>query len=168
VTHKAKVCLIGATAVGKTSLVARYVSSIFSDRYRTTIGVKIESRLVHPNGEDLELVLWDISGEDEFQNVQSSYLRGSNGYLLVIDGTRRETLDVATTLSSRAREVVGNAPFVVVLNKADLVAAWEIGPREVEAMRRDGWLVVEASAKTGEGVETAFDQLARLILRRKP
>jgi small GTP-binding protein len=130
--------------------------------------VKIESRLVHPNGEDLELVLWDISGEDEFQNVQSSYLRGSSGYLLVIDGTRRETLDVATTLSSRAREVVGNAPFVVVLNKADLVAAWEIGPREVEAMRRDGWLVVEASAKTGEGVETAFDQLARLILRRKP
>lgn len=166
--RKAKVCLIGATAVGKSSLVARYVSSIFSDRYLTTIGVKIDSRVVRRGGDDLELVLWDISGEDEFQNVQSSYLRGSSGYLLVIDGTRRETIDVASTLSTRAREVVGDAPFVVVLNKSDLVAAWELVPRDLEAMRRDGWVVVVASAKTGEGVETAFDALADLIMRRKP
>lgn len=167
-TRKAKVCLIGATAVGKSSLVERFVRSIFSDRYRTTIGVKIESRRVRVDDDDLDLVLWDISGEDEFQNVQTSYLRGASGYLLVVDGTRRETLDVAVTLSARARDVVGSAPFVVVLNKADLVATWAVAPRDLESLKRDGWVVVEASAKTGAGVEAAFDALAGLIVRRKP
>jgi small GTP-binding protein len=164
--QKAKICLIGATAVGKTSLVARYVSSIFSEAYRTTIGVKIETRVVQRGETTLELVLWDLSGEDEFQNVQPSYLRGASGYLLVIDGTRRETLDVAALLSARVREVVQDAPFIVVLNKVDRVAAWEITPLDREEMKRKGWSLVEASAKTGVGVEDAFDQLADAILRR--
>lgn len=168
VHRKAKVCLIGATAVGKSSLVARYVSSIFSEAYRTTIGVKIESRVVQRDGRTLELVLWDMSGEDEFQNVQASYLRGASGYFLVVDGTRRETLDVALTLSERVKDVVGQVPSVVICNKADLVASWEITPRELEAFKEKGWPVVDASAKTGVGVDHAFETLADLILRGQP
>jgi small GTP-binding protein len=166
--RKAKICLIGATAVGKSSLVARYVSSIFSERYRTTIGVRIETRIVHRPEQSIELVLWDLSGEDEFQNVQPSYLRGASGYLLVVDGTRRETLDVAMTLSKRVSSVVGQVPFVAVFNKADLIAEWGIARQDMDAMRRKGWRVVEASAKTGIGVEDAFDQLVDAILGSDP
>jgi small GTP-binding protein len=166
--RKVKVCLIGAAAVGKSSLLARYVSSIFSERYRTTIGVRVETRVVVREGKTLELVLWDMNGEDEFQTVQASYLRGASAYILVIDGTRPETIDVATALSARVRSVVGPVPFVVVLNKADLVAAWEIPPREIEAMKRMGWCVVTTSAKTGAGVEEVFEELADLLLRSKP
>jgi small GTP-binding protein len=165
---KAKICLIGATAVGKTSLVARYVSSTFSDVYRTTIGVKIETRSVVRRGRTIDLVVWDLSGEDEFQNVQPSYLRGASGYLLVIDVTRRETFDVAVTLLERVRQVVGQAPFVVVLNKSDQVASFEIGPNDRAAMKDRGWVLVDTSAKTGEGVEAAFDRLVDAILRRSP
>jgi small GTP-binding protein len=166
--RKAKVCLIGATAVGKSSLVARYVRSIFSEQYRTTIGVRIESHVVRRGGSPLELVVWDLSGEDEFQNVQTSYLRGAWGYLLVIDGTRRETMDLASALEARTRTAIGPVPFVVVLNKADLLVRWELTRTDVDRMRGRGWVVVEASAKTGAGVEEAFDLLVDAMLREQP
>lgn len=166
--RKAKVCLIGATAVGKSSLVGRYVRSIFSEQYKTTIGVQIESRVVHGGGGPLELVVWDLSGEDEFQNVQLSYLRGAWGYHLVIDGTRRETVDVAFALEARVRATLGPVPFVVILNKVDLVARWELTPADLDRMRGRGWLLVEASAKTGTGVERAFGLLVESMLREQP
>ncbi len=164
VTEKAKVCLIGATAVGKSSLTTRYTRSVFSDVYRATIGVRIESRRVEVGSRSIDLVVWDLSGEDEFQTVQRNYLRGARGYLLVIDGTRQATKDVALMLEARAREAVGAVPFLAVLNKADLAATWEIGPGDIEEMVRRGWPLVHASAKTGQGVEEAFARLARAIL----
>jgi small GTP-binding protein len=164
--RKAKVCLVGATAVGKSSLVARFVRSTFSDQYRTTIGVKIETRTVtRPQG-TVDLVIWDLSGEDEFQNVQMSYLRGAVGYLLVVDGTRKETKAVAAVLAGRLREAIGPVPFVVVLNKVDRVASWEMADKELDEMRGHGWAIVTTSAKTGAGVEEAFDRLADAILAR--
>jgi small GTP-binding protein len=166
--RKAKVSLIGATAVGKTSLVARYVRSIFSEQYQTTIGVRIESRVVESAAGPIELVVWDLSGEDEFQNVQPNYLRGASGYLLVVDGTRRETMDVASMLEARVRAAIGAVPFVAVLNKVDLVAQWELERADVERMRSRGWSLVEASAKTGVGVEESFALLVSLLLRREP
>jgi small GTP-binding protein len=166
--RKAKVCLIGATAAGKTSLVARYVRSIFSEHYQTTIGVRIESRVVEAASGPIELVIWDLSGEDEFQNVQPSYVRGASGYLLVVDGTRRDTMTVSTMLEARVRAEVGLIPFVVVLNKVDLVTDWEIRPADIETLRGRGWMLVRASARTGFGVEAAFAALVDAIVREQP
>jgi small GTP-binding protein len=166
--RKAKICLIGATAAGKSSLVARYVRSIFSEQYQTTIGVRIESRDVETALGPIELVVWDLSGEDEFQNVQPAYLRGASGYLLVVDGTRLDTVNVATMLERRVRTGIGSVPFIVVLNKVDLVAEWEIRPGDVESMRARGWSLVESSAKTGFGVEQAFGRLVDVILQDQP
>ena len=74
---KMKVCMLGAFAVGKTSLVQQYVNSIFSEKYQTTLGVKIDKKSLQVDGQQLELILWDLAGEDEFMEVRSSYLRGS-------------------------------------------------------------------------------------------
>ena len=166
--QKAKVCLIGATAVGKSSLVARYVRSIFSESYQTTIGVRIETRLVERHRQSVELVIWDLSGEDEFQNVQTSYLRGARGFLLVIDGTRAETMTTARRLETRLRRTLGPVPFVAVLNKVDLAPVWEITRADIAEMKSAGWRVIEASAKTGTGVTEAFDALADAILEVQP
>ncbi|WP_437586521.1 Rab family GTPase [Sorangium sp. So ce1000] len=159
-----KVCVLGATGVGKTSLVARFVRSIFSEAYRTTIGVTIETRRVRCDDGELDLILWDLSGEDEFQAVQNSYLRGSAGWLLVIDGTRRLTAETGLRLLATARATVGDVPSVAVLNKADLTAAWDIDDAVEARLRRAGLCVTRASAKTGAGVETAFNTLARAML----
>jgi small GTP-binding protein len=164
---KLKVCMLGATAVGKTSLVARFVSSVFSERYTTTIGVRIHARRVPIGERVVDLIIWDLSGEDEFQSVQPSYLRGASGYLLVIDGTRRETVDTAISLQERARITIGDAPFIAVLNKTDLAGSWDLGDEQLAALHGRGWSLLRSSAKTGEGVEEAFDQLTAKMLERQ-
>jgi small GTP-binding protein len=151
-----KICMLGAFAVGKTSLVARFVQSIFSDRYYTTVGVKIERKTLQASGQQWNLIVWDLAGEDEFMQVRMSYLRGSAGYLLVADGTRRPTLEAALNLQKRVQASIGDAPFVLVLNKADLSEEWELGNEIIEELSKQGWTCLKASAKTGVGVEEAF------------
>ncbi|HVK64980.1 MAG TPA: GTP-binding protein [Polyangium sp.] len=162
---KRKVCLLGATGVGKTSLVMRFVRSIFSEQYQTTIGTRIETKHIPYGDHELVLVLWDLSGEDEFQRVRLSYLRGAAGYLLVADGTRRATVETAMALHHTAAELLGDVPRVLVLNKADLRAFWELddaSERELAAC----WPIFETSAKTGAGVEEAFRALGHALLPR--
>ena len=160
-----KICMLGGFAVGKTSLVARYVSSIFSDKYLSTVGVKIDKKQLSVDGKDVTMMLWDIYGQDDFQTVQPSQLRGMSGYLLVVDGTRRATLETARQLQAKATEAVGAVPFILLLNKLDLAAQWEIDEPAFFKLVEEGWRVVRTSAKTGEGVEEAFDLLARAMLR---
>lgn len=162
-----KVCMLGAFAVGKTSLVARFVSSIYSDTYQTTVGVKVDSKELAVGGVPVNLVLWDMQGEDELQKVKLVYLRGSAGYLLVADGTRAATLDMAEGLQRKVSATIGPVPFVLVLNKADLEEDWELDAARIEALRQKGWLVRQSSARTGSGVQEAFVQLAELIMRGK-
>lgn len=159
-----KICMLGAFAVGKTSLVSRFVSSIFSDKYHTTVGVKVDKKVVGVGEEQVNLLLWDLYGEDDFQKLRTSYLRGSAGYALVVDGTRRETLEKAVVLQSRAREAVGPVPFVLMLNKADLVDKWEVEDAAVEELVRQGWPTFRTSAKSGAGVDQAFLTLARRMI----
>jgi small GTP-binding protein len=141
--------------------VARFVHSIFSDTYLTTVGVKIDKKSVDLGDQQVDLILWDIHGEDEFQKVRMTYLRGSAGYLLVVDGTRRETLDTALELHDNAQRSLGRVPFVLVINKADLASRWEV---DVSALERLGFPIVRTSAKTGEHVEETFASLARSTL----
>src|SRR6478672_9470880 len=113
-----KICMVGLYGVGKTSLVKRYVESIFDERYHTTIGVKIDKKDVVVDGRDVSLAIWDMAGEDEIAQVRLSHLRGASGYLLVADGTRRASVDKALELRSRIEQQTGALPFVLVVNKA--------------------------------------------------
>ena len=161
-----KICMLGGFAVGKTSLVSRFVSSIFSDTYLTTIGVKIERKAVVIERTTINIVIWDIAGEDEFQTVQRSYLRGSSGYLLVADGTRASTFDTACDLQKKAEEEVGRVPFILALNKLDLAAEWQVNPAAYAKLADQGWTITRTSAKTGAGVEETFQTLARRMAGR--
>jgi small GTP-binding protein len=159
-----KICMLGATGVGKTSLVSRFVLSVFSDKYLTTIGVKVDKKPVTVDGKEVTLLLWDIYGQDEFQTVRTSYLKGASGYLLVADGTRQLTLDTARELQKTAQGVVGVVPFVLVLNKADLASEWRLDDKALYKMAEEGWSIIKTSAKTGEGVEDAFLKLTRKVV----
>jgi small GTP-binding protein len=159
-----KICMLGTFAVGKTSLVRRFVESIYSDKYHSTVGVKVDKKIVKVGEAETTLLLWDIEGTETEYELQKSYLRGASGYLLVADGTRQDTIYKALALQSRAEEVIGPVPFLLLLNKSDLSEMWQIDTREREALEQKNWKVIDTSAKTGQGVEAAFLALAEKML----
>jgi len=163
-----KICMLGGFAVGKTSLVRRFVSNVFSDHYQTTIGVTVEKKHVMVDDQEVLLMLWDLYGEDEFQHVRDSYVLGSSGYILVLDGTRKSTLDTALALQQLVVKTVGPVPFVSIINKSDLRSEWEIDETTIRQLRERGWTVLLGSAKLGQGVEELFAHLADKIMQSSP
>jgi small GTP-binding protein len=160
---KYKVCMLGAFSVGKTSLVSRFVHSIFSERYHTTIGVKVDKKSVRVGDDEAVLLIWDIYGEDDVQKIRLNYIRGASGYLLVVDGTRPDTLNVAREIRARVEDGLGRLPFVLLVNKYDLVDEWALSGSDLESLHSEGWIVLTTSAKTGAGVEEGFARLAEII-----
>jgi small GTP-binding protein len=161
-----KICLLGTFAVGKSSLTERFVKSLFSERYHTTVGVRIHKRTVELGDRSIDLIIWDLAGEDEFVALRTAYLRGAAGYMLVADGTRRDTLNNALELHGRAHRALGDVPFVLMVNKTDRMEDWAIEEAELEELSRKGWLVFRTSAKTGEGVTDGFIRLAEAMGHR--
>lgn len=163
---QAKICMLGSTAVGKTSLVSRFVRSMFSEKYHTSIGVKVDSKVMNCAGIDLMLMLWDLQGDDELQRIRHSYLRGSAGLFFVADGTRKETLWTVRRLSQEIG-LSSSVPALLALNKADMTQAWEITDADLDVFAGIGWNVVRTSAKTGDGVESAFVCLGNQIAKNR-
>ncbi len=158
-----KVCMVGLFGTGKTSLVQRFVHSLFSERYLSTVGVKIDRKPMEMDGAALTLVLWDLAGRDGHGDITTSYLRGTHAVLYVADGTRRETCDQLPELRALVREAAGEVPEVLALNKSDLKESWALAQGDEQALA-GAWDVVRTSAKTGDGVEEAFQRISRAML----
>ena len=159
-----KVCMVGVYGTGKTSLVERFVHSIFSAKYHSTVGVKIDRKIVQLGEETVNLLLWDIEGRSSKQDIPASYLRGAHAVFFVADGTRRETYEHLFDLGRSTRAVTGDVPSIVALNKADLKDEWALTGSDSKRLLADGYQALNTSAKTGEGVEDAFRRLAKAAL----
>jgi len=160
-----KICMLGSFAVGKTSLVRRYVDSIFSENYVTTIGVKIDKKVVSTGQSDLSLILWDVYGEDNYQSVLPSYLRGMAAYILVIDPSRPATFESAKNLHDLVLTTMGPKPFVLVLNKSDIKSQWQINEDIYTELSALAMATVETSAKTDTGVDAIFQTIATAFVQ---
>lgn len=161
-----KVCIVGEFAVGKTSVVERFVNNQFSEKYLTTIGVKVDTKeidLPH-RGVQLKLVLWDVAGTDRFGETEFAYLRGTSGYIFVADGTRPLSLGTVQELRGRIDDRYGSRPSVMMINKHDLSSSWEVSEHRVEELKADFESIFLTSAKTGAEVENALTQLAEQIV----
>ncbi len=160
-----KICLLGEFAVGKTSLVRRFVENRFDDKYLSTIGVKISRKSLSLNEHTVNLLMWDLAGGDNYQGVQSGYLRGAAGALIVCDLTRAETLNAYERYLSQLREVNKQAHVVFLANKVDLVDRRAISDKELkEAANALGGQVYLTSAKSGINVELAIETLAKKLI----
>ena len=162
---KKKICLLGYYGVGKTSLVSQFVSHLFSDKYQTTVGVKIDKKVVAVQEREVTLMLWDVAGEEDDAPIKLNYVRDASGYLLVVDGCRRKTLDAAISIQQRVEDEIGVRPFSLLANKVDERGRWEIPDAVLGDFAARGWSVLETSAKTGENVEVAFLTLTAAMLK---
>jgi hypothetical protein len=159
-----KVCMVGAFGTGKTSLVQRYVHSIFSAKYHSTVGVKIDRKQVQIGGRDVNLLLWDVEGRAADHEIPTSYLRGAHAVFYVADGTRRDTFEQLFDLREHARSAAGDVPAIVALNKADLKDQWKLAAADTARLIAGGFHTVTTSALTGEQVEDAFRWIAAATL----
>ena len=168
---KSKVCLVGEKAVGKTSLVCRFVMNMFDEQYITTIGTRVskkEVRVSMPERNltvDVDLMIWDIMGEKGFRELlKDAYFYGANGILAVADLTRRRTLDDLDDWIDGVEQVVGKVPILLAVNKTDLASTAQFQERDVAQFAKayDSEFFL-TSAKTGHKVETAFARLATLV-----
>ena len=158
-----KIVMMGSFAVGKTSLVRRFVHDAFDDAYLSTLGVKVSKKTVTLSDARLMMMLWDISGREGFEHLRASYLKGAGGALLVADVTRPRTFETIAAEARSLHEVAGPVPTVIAVNKSDLVPA--VSKAEIDAIAgRLGAPWLPTSALTGDAVEQAFSMLGRAIV----
>ena len=174
---KTKICLVGDAAVGKTSMIRRFVQDDFDDRYITTLGAKVSKREIEFPLPDrghtiqMDMTVWDIMGEKGFRDLlKEAFFHGAKGVLAVCDLTRYSTLKELDDWVQGVFNVVGEIPVVYAINKIDLKDEVMIlyGDKEIgQAARAFDAPFFYTSAKTGEGVETVFRRLGTMALNRE-
>lgn len=164
-----KICILGDFAVGKTSLVQRFVRNQFSAKYLTTIGVKVDTKEVAlADGRGVKLAIWDLAGTDTPTDLFVRYARGAAGLLLVADGTRAETLECCVTLRDAVAAAARALPYVLLVNKSDLADQREVDALQARRLLADALDWLDTSALTGAGVEKGFRRLVAGMLERAP
>ena len=171
---KMKVCMVGEAAVGKTSLVRRFVLDLFNEAYAATLGARVTKRELHFQGVEVDkhvrvdMTLWDIMGERFVRDeLRESYLLGAQGVIGVADVARPSTLDALETWVEWVRNAVGEIPVVYSVNKIDLLSELMRRPNDQEiegllGMKDVFWFYT--SAKNGQGVEDVFAAVAKQVL----
>jgi small GTP-binding protein len=169
---KLKICLLGDGAVGKTSLIDRFVTNEFSEDYLLTVGTRTSKKEIlisNPRlGRDIHLTLliWDIMGQYNFRKIlHSTFLKGAKGAIIVCDLTRRETLENLDRWVDTLFVEGQVMPFLVVANKNDLKSKYEFNKNDVDKIAKAYMTTtLTASAKTGENVEKAFQLIGEKII----
>ncbi|NQZ32628.1 MAG: GTP-binding protein [Oceanospirillaceae bacterium] len=158
-----KVCIFGASAVGKTSLVNRYVAGIFNDKYLTSIGVKIDKKIVKLNDNNVQLMLWDIEGIDRYSGFNRKFIRGASVAIVVVDQSRIQSFQDGLEITRMLKQEQ-EIPVILVINKSDLppADAWHSileneSPSLFEAQ-------LQTSAKQNTGVDNLFFDVAKISL----
>ncbi|MCG3211343.1 MAG: hypothetical protein FOGNACKC_04987 [Anaerolineae bacterium] len=164
-----KVCMLGDFAVGKTSLVRRFVHNLFDDKYLSTIGVKVSRKTITilRKGQFIELsmLLWDLAGSEEFDRVKANYLRGASGAILVCDLTRLETLENLDQYANGFFKNMPDTKLILAANKSDLTDERQVTESQiVDVANTFGIPYYLTSAKTGNDVEQLFRHLGHLLV----
>jgi small GTP-binding protein len=171
---KSKVCLVGESGVGKTSLIRKFVMNAFDDRYISTIGTKVckKPMAFDYNGVQvaIDMMIWDIMGQSGFRTLlQDSYFNGASGIIAVCDATRRETLSALDGWIDSVRQVAGDVPMVLLANKSDLAGQVQVMLNDLELKgkrhKASSWHLT--SAKTGENVAEAFQAIGAAMVQRQ-
>ena len=156
-----KIVLIGHFGVGKTSLVRRYVDSAFSEDYLVTLGVQVKKKQIELDDNQVNLIIWDLEGNAKVENMRSSYMLGTDGFLYVFDLTRPITFNNLNENLEFIKKQYPKAPVKIDGNKADLFDGNDLDEFLTKNKLEQ---VITTSAKEGTNVATVFEELARELL----
>jgi len=156
-----KVILIGVFGVGKTSMIRNFVHQKFSDEYLSTIGVKVDKKVIKIEDQEMHLLIWDIAGEIFSDNLYKSYTQGAHGIIAVFDVSREPSYQELVEELKTVKELYPDIPIITVGNKIDLLESADVKER-IKTSIYDCDLF--ASAKTGENIEELFINISKKML----
>jgi len=166
-----KIAVIGFSGVGKTSLINQFISKKFKQDYISTIGVNILIKDINLELNDtqyeVQMMFWDIGGQEKYTNVRHMFYKGANGAILVYDTTRPNTfLQIPEYLEDLNTYLGRQIPFILIGNKIDLTDLYKVPRENAEKLQKTTNAIAffETSAKTGANVEQSFELLARVCL----
>jgi small GTP-binding protein len=165
--YEFKVLLVGEPAVGKTSLIFRFVEDKFEREYKPSIGVDLASKTLEIDDKVARLVIWDIASQEQFAPYRSSFYQQANGALMVFDLSRSDTLQAIENWKREVNQYIGNIELVLIGNKSDLKSKRSVRNSDVQPwIDRYGCEYVETSAKNGDKVEDAFRAICTSIISK--
>ena len=158
-----KLCLLGDGAVGKTSLVRRFVFDVFDDKYLVSFGTKVSKKSMRIGDADVDLLVWDILGQKSHESLHAAYYRGAAGAFAVCDFTRPDTMHSLKSWLGNFRATVGDRPVMILGNKSDLEKKYKL--TDLQSFGSSiGCEVMETSAKSGLNVENAFMRMGKKLV----
>ncbi|MGQ8365579.1 Rab family GTPase [Glaciecola sp. 1036] len=157
-----KICVLGPTGVGKTSLIKQFVEGIFSEKYLTSIGVKIDKKLLINGIRPVQLMIWDLEGIDKYSHFNPRYLRGASGLIFVADKSRFSSVSELMEIYSLTKKHL-DVPSILAINKDDLPQSIKWDQSIVDSHAQSFDRIFTTSAKTGQSVEEMFEQIGKLI-----
>jgi len=165
-SFKYKICILGEAAVGKTSLIYRFIEDKFKEDYKSTLGVNLLTKEFElENYGVVGFQIWDLGGQDSFKRLRKMYLEGSRGALIVFDVTKRESFEKIDGWVQIFKEIRGDAPIFLIGNKIDLKDKIKVEEKEAQDFAKGEMGLILTSAKTGENVDKAFHELAKKFLK---
>lgn len=161
-TYTYKMVLFGNEAVGKTSLVERFINNKFEEDYLSTLGYNAYQKQIIYQNFTISLMIFDVGGQEKFNALRKKYATGANTAFIIYDITNRNTFANVGAWKNELYQIAGGIPFIVIGNKADLQAERQVPTDEAAQMcsALGALSFFETSAKTGAGVEEAFQKLA--------
>lgn len=162
-----KICMLGDFAVGKTSMIRRFIHDEFDDRYITTLGTKISKKDLQIQNIDLTFQIWDIIGNVKYNKIQAQYYKGSDGAFIIFDVTRWDTFENVANWADMFLKVSPKAKLIMIANKVDLEPTFDFEENMTGLAEMYGANCYTTSAKTGANVEEAFRTLAGRVLSHK-
>ena len=164
-----KILTIGESGVGKTCILRRFVENKFLKNHLATIGIDFKTKTLNINNQEIKLKIWDTAGQERFRNITTQYYKGADGIVLIYDVTDDASYEkirdwMEQILSNTKREDIG---LVLLGNKCDMeprAVSEEQGNKMAEELNVSYF---ETSALTGQGINEAFNELTRDIMKRK-